>query len=222
MTSLKYPLGLAVGLAAGVWATSANAVPVPIFSTGVDDNSVPLSAGTLDTHYTQNGTGAFVVNNAFPLPAGGGPWQANTGNSQWIAPQADQTVGSPPGTYTYRAVFDLSGIDPDSVVISGQWAADNGAAILLNGQPTNATIDDSSFTFTPFTIDSGYVPGLNAFTFVVNNVTDVTSPTGLQVQLSGTGTPSLGPAPIPEPTSLALLGLGIAGLGLLRHRRYSV
>jgi hypothetical protein len=68
-----------------------------------------------------------------------------------------------------RLTFNLAGLDPATASISGQWATDNeGQNIRINGIDTGQT----SFSFggyTPFLINSGFVPGVNMPDFAVAN-----------------------------------------------------
>src|SRR5688572_17791019 len=121
--------------------TSAYAAPIPqLFNTGVDDSGAPLGANMVDPHYkiieipeaVTVDTNAFTLTPGFPV----GPWIAEGTISRWIAPQANQSSGSPPGNYTYRTTFDLTGLDPSKASITGRWVSDNGGVdIIINGVP---------------------------------------------------------------------------------------
>src|SRR5207249_2044082 len=99
--------------------------------------------------------------------------------------------------------FDLTGFTPTTAVLTGQFAADNSVTIKLNGNtvgPTAPAFD----TWTSFTINTGFVSGINTLDFIVNNVS---GPTGLRVDISGTASPSGAPPPINvtiSPTSATL------------------
>ena len=162
-----------------------SAAPIPgLFPTGVDGSGSLLGAGAIDPHYTlDGGAPTFVVNEGFPI----GPWMSNGPTSKWIAPMADQSGGNSPGDYSYRIRFDLDGLKPDTAVITGQWSSDNvGTAIRLNGNATGFTHSGNFGAFEPFSIDSGFISGVNTLEFVVNNAGTSTNPTGVRVELSGT------------------------------------
>jgi hypothetical protein len=115
-------------------------------------------------------------------------------NSRWIAPAADQGVGSAEGDYTYRFSFDLTGFDPSTAVIRGNWATDNGGTdILVNGNSTGNANTAQFASFTAFVITNGFVEGVNTLDFVINNAAPSPNPTGLRVEITGTvlapGTP---------------------------------
>jgi hypothetical protein len=110
-----------------------------------------------------------------------GSWLANSPNSQWIGPGIN-ALGIPNiSTYHYRATFNLS--CTNGARITGQWATDNGGAILLNGAPKGNTPYIGFTAWTPVTITSGFQSGLNTLDFYVTNNGFVT---GLRTELLGT------------------------------------
>src|SRR5437588_419013 len=120
--------------------------PIPtLFNSGVDDTGMVLPDRAKDPHYQliqspdliDAGPDAYVVfSNFFPIP----PWLANGPDSNWIAPNWNQRAGDAEGDYIYRTTFDLTGFDPNTANIVGQWAMDNqGLDILINGVSTGIT-----------------------------------------------------------------------------------
>jgi hypothetical protein len=176
----------------------SEAAPIPgLFNSGVGANGALLPGSSVDPHYrliqsadpSAPGPNAIVINEGWPIaPASGGPWLANGPNSKWISPLASQATGNAAGDYRYRLVFDLTGLEPSTAVITGRWTSDNaGAGIFLNGAPTGITYDGNFGAFSPvFTINSGFVEGSNTLDFVVNNAGTTVNPTGLRVEVSGT------------------------------------
>jgi hypothetical protein len=77
-------------------------------------------------------TGMF--SHAYVNNQGTDAWIIPTGNAMWINPHsASRNVA---GEYVYTLTFDLSGFNPATVTISGQWFADNTTIIYLNGIKT--------------------------------------------------------------------------------------
>jgi hypothetical protein len=219
----KISLGIVCLIAAGGFASAST---IPVYGTGYQFNNFVLqSDGLADGNFvliadandgtvnSSNPATAFVVNpTAYPLAVNA--WIANSSTSKWIAPSADET-NSNAGTFTYQETFSLYGFDPTTAVLSGAWATDNTGVIMLNGVVVGSS-SSSYTTLTPFTISSGFLPGLNTLDFVVTNAPFAgTNPTGLRVDLTGTATA----VPVPEPESVAFLGLGLATLGALRLGR---
>jgi hypothetical protein len=175
-------------------ATSADATltvleAIPgLFNTGVDASGISLPSGTVDPHWTITasvdpgfpGPDAVVLNDSgFPIP----PWLANDEFSKWIAPQADQSAGNLEGDYNYRTTFSLSGFNPASVRVVGEWAIDNtGNDIVINGVSTGQRNDGGFTGWTPFQITGGFVAGVNVLDFKVNNAPTGVNPTGFRVR----------------------------------------
>jgi len=167
-------------------------VSITLFNTGL------AAGGSVDPHYSLSSSadpyfpapGAAIVANP---PAGA--WVPNTVTSKWISPSANQSQteedgGNADGYYIYKTTFDLTGLDPGSASITGQWATDNNGLIKLNGSITGQTTGIEDFGgFTPFSISTGFVSGVNTLEFVVNNIPGPSvNPTGLRVEMSGTAT----------------------------------
>jgi hypothetical protein len=179
-------------------AHSAHAVAVPgLFDSGVDSAGAALPAGAVDAHYaliasadlTFAGPSAFVATGL-----ASGNWIANTATSQWIAPAVDENwpamgTALAAGDYVYRLSFNLAGIDPATVSVSGSYGVDNGGVIKLNGAPMGSGISSYS-PLVGFALGSGFVTGVNHLDFVVTNwAASGSNPSGLRVQgIHGTGT----------------------------------
>ena len=161
--------------------------PIPdLFNTGMDTNGVALVAGAVDPHYQlivnpdTASTNGIVEGN---IP---GAWLADTTTSKWIGPQID-TSGSVLGSFTYRTVIDLTGRDPNSLIINGQWASDNtGSDIQVNGHSTGNGKCLTMGSYTAFNIygtNGLFVAGPNNIDFIVLNET-APGFTGLRVEIT--------------------------------------
>jgi len=174
--------------------------PITIFGTGVADIGSLAADGVIDFHYKlissadpTVGENVFVAHsNMYPIP----PWVANGPNSKWIAPLPNAAANLSPGVYRYRTTFDLTGMDPNTAVLNGQWATDNLGLIQLNGVTVPNSASQQEFLgFTIFSITSGFVPGINVLDFVVTNLPlgppnppNSPNPTGLRVDIGGFAT----------------------------------
>jgi len=160
--------------------------PIPgLFNTGVDDNRAALADGATDTHYQLILNPDTAATNATVETGIPGAWLANSTTSKWIGPQAN-TSASAVGDYVYRTVIDLTGRDPSTLIINGQWASDNtGNDIQVNGHSTGNGKCLTMGSFTAFNIygtNGFFVAGKNNIDFLVNNAAPA-GYTGLRVEI---------------------------------------
>ena len=190
----------------------AQADPITIFNTGVNDSGLGLGGlaiGDSDLHYDIIG----VI--ADPKVVRDSPYVANNATSQWIWENAN---GFPIfTTLTFRTTFDLTGLDPATAVLNGMWGTDNqGLDIMINGVSTGITLLGIVFeNFTAlhsFSIGSGFVPGLNTLDFVVQDNGVIGA---FRAELTGTANV----AAIPEPETYAMMLAGLGLLGFFARRR---
>ena len=230
MRVMRYIL-LALPALLGIQVGQANAETIhSLFNTGVDANGQVLSAttdlatGIGDPHYSlvsvPGGTTATEVFNF-------NQWLAIGSNpvSAWIAPNEETSPyylhgqAGPAGAYDYRTTFDLTGLNPLTASISGQWAADNqGTDILINGHSTNQQTlrfgtGEGFVSFASFSITNNFVAGMNTLDFLVTNLPGPgDNPTGLRVQfLDATAQPSITATPAPSTLVMSSILLGMFG-----------
>ncbi|MEW5685655.1 MAG: PEPxxWA-CTERM sorting domain-containing protein [Pseudomonadota bacterium] len=191
-----------------------------LYNTGVDDAGVALAGGNgvVDTHYliASNAPGYF---NKPAVTYYNGAYLADDADSRWVSLDADGVPDSAPNgsTTSYGFLFDLTGFDLSTVVISGGFAADNAAGISLNGFEINLVANGYT-ALTPFLLTTGFREGINTLEFTV---LDFGAPTALRVDnLVGRGE-LLSSGAIPEPGTWALMiaGFGLAGCALRRRSR---
>lgn len=198
-------------------ALQVNAAAITLFNTGVDGSGTPFPHGTVgDPHYSLISVPGGTTDTRVITSAGGfpiGPYIGDNSTSAWIGPNNDDDVNGPGGAYVYRTTFDLTGLDPTTAVIAGGWSTDNnGLDILINGSSLGFTTSGSQFSigFSPFSVASGFVAGINTLDFVVFNGG---GPTALRVEMTGTA------LPVPEPETYAMLLMGLGLLGFVAQRR---
>lgn len=184
----------AAGESVGGEGGSGGAAPAPVFrvfNTGVDDQGALLPGGSVDPHYqliqsaeaTLPGPDGYV---AEQIAAGYWLAQDETSISKWIAPSPNQSFPNAPvpcnaaGTYVWRTSFDVAESEVEDFAITGGWAADNNAAsVKLNG--VSLGLPNGGYgAFVPFTIESGFVTGVNTLDF---EVVDIGCPNGLRVEM---------------------------------------
>ncbi len=199
-----------------------SAAPITLFDSGVNSVGVPLPGGASDPHWEiVSGPGisspvpAVVLTNQQPA---GPPGYIQTLDSRWIWVSAGG-IGGTNAPYTFRLTFDLTGLDPATASVTGQWAIDNIGFIRLNGLSTGIgsgvlslpSVDRSNYeNLHAFTLNSGFLPTINTLDFVV---TDDANPGGLQISgLTGT-------ANVPEPSSWLLLTVGAILVPFRRLRK---
>jgi hypothetical protein len=154
-----------------------------------------------------------TISTGYPVA---GPWAADDATSKWISPNGNEDTIEPSGTYVYQTTFDLTGLNPTTAEISGSvWVDNEISDIILNSTDTGFT-SDTYASPTSFTLDTGFVSGINILEFDVVNgpLGGAQNPTGLRVEMTGTATA------VPEPVEGSLLMIG-AGLLVRRQPRYS-
>ena len=199
--------------------TVSEAMP-NLFNTGVDNNHLPLGDGAADPHYTlivdqdTPGTNSAVVQGIGTFPA---PWVWDTAVSQWVGPEENTDV-SQTGLWVYRTVLDLTGRDPNTLVIQGRWANATGGSVDLkiNGISTGNAASTSASTYTAFalyatntTYGPSLVAGPNNLDFYITN--NAMGPTGLRVEFTNSNLKI--PASTPASVVLAPLSVTNAILG---------
>jgi hypothetical protein len=178
-----------------ILAASARADDIPgIHATGVDDAGVVLAPGTPDPHWdiTQVPAGSsFAAPGAAIVATPHRAYLPNdavgTVGSSWVGIRSSLTSAAPQGTYVYRTTFDMTGLDPETAVLTGRVSVDNTVIdVVLNG--TSLGYVGGNFrSWTDLSVTSAFVGGVNELELVVVNAGP--DPSGLRVELGGTADP---------------------------------
>lgn len=184
-----------------------------LYNTGVDAAGRALvtpspATGVLDPHYTAD-TGSGPAG-AYKIHNPPGAWVANTATSTWINQASDGDCNVSEGTVTYRTTFSLAGLDPATAILNGRIAADNSlTGLRINGTPISGVSGVNYGSWTQFTIDRGFQPGLNVLEFDVRNDPPTENPAGLRLELWGTAQVVIGPLGQVNPMALGLFNTGV-------------
>ena len=189
--------------------SSAFADAITFFNTGIAANGTLLAAGSSDSHYNliYNPDGASEIATATTAnPA----WISNTRSAGWISPGASGNTAWNAGYYAYETTLNLTGYDPATAILTGALAADDAVLVYLNHSGSPLVISSGFSSLSAFTINSGFVSGLNYVDFlVVNN----SGPTGLLV--ANTSASANASALAPEPAALLLVATAIVVAGMV-------
>lgn len=182
--------------------TAGLALAAPI--TGLINTGAGLGAGVTDPNW-QTFNGATLLGQSVTISTIPGTYLPNTTDSRWIW---ENSNGLPVNvTRDFVITFDLTGFLPSTATLSGRWATDNaGDDILINGVSTGQT--SPGFTgWTNFSVNSGFVAGVNTLTFRVRDVGVVS---GFRAEfLQSNAEPDTGGA-IPEPSTWLLIAGAVA------------
>jgi hypothetical protein len=162
-----------------------------VASTGVDLGTT-IAEDAIDPNYTlvsapageYQGPNAYGLGTNDPTLSQGLPigWPDNSGD-KWIGPQSTATLSSAAaGVYRYRTTFDLTGFDPTTAYIAGNYYAADQCEIFLNGKSVALSANPQFSTSDAFALTSGFIAGVNTLDFVVTN--SQVGPTGLRVQIN--------------------------------------
>ena len=196
----------------------ALAASIPVHNTGVDASDVLVAPGAQASFWTLSAKPAGAVE-----VIGSTPFRfnccyfADTATAAWVAPQAGGSAGVN-GVYTYDLVFDLTGLNPGTASLVGTFGSDNSGSLSLNGNAPVVVTGSGDFGApTPFSINSGFVAGLNTLHVQVNNEGD---PTAFFVSFTTASATAL-TTPVPALSWQAMVGLALllAGLGSLLARK---
>ena len=183
-----------------------------VFGTGLTAAGTPQIAGGVDAHYVvlENGSQSAVV------LTDSSAYFANNAQSQWIWQSGN---GQPVEvTRTFRTTFDLTGFDPTTAIINGNWGTDNeGLDIVINGVSTGINLLGTLYSnfgqLNAFVINTGFVAGLNTLDFIIRDTGVIAA---FRTELTGTADAAVS---VPEPGTLVIVSLGLLASVAARARK---
>ena len=193
---------------------SLSAATITVHNTGVNGSDVVQAIGSTTSFWTLTDKPATATETL-----GSSPFRynccyyADNSLSGWVSPTASGNAGVG-GFYTYSLTFDLTGFNAATALITGTFGTDNDGAILLNGATVKTTGFADFGAPTAFTMNTGFLAGLNTISVKVDNGGD---PTAFRVEFSS-ATASVGGSSVPEPSTLLLMIGGLIVIGLCRIR----
>jgi PEP-CTERM motif-containing protein len=195
-------------------AVSLSAATITLHNTGVNASDVVQSIGSVTSFWTLTAepAGASEAIGSNPFRYFNGSYYVDNSVSGWVSPANGGNAGVG-GFYTYSFTFDLTGFNAATAVITGTYGTDNDGSILLNGNTIATTAFGAFGSATAFTMNSGFLSGLNTISVRVDNGGD---PTAFRVEFTS-GTVNVGGS-VPEPSTLLLMMGGLAVIGLCRTR----
>jgi hypothetical protein len=163
-----------------------------IANTGKDAGFALQTNGVFSTTWAVKKPGSSALTNAYVI-ANNSAWLTNDTSSKWIGPATSGSVSSSTGTYTYRTLFDLTGVVTNQLKIYFRISADNtllatrlnGTNLNLSGGSYNQWLPTNAATnvLQGFQLTNGFLSGTNALEFDVSNGTSGSSnPTGFRAQ----------------------------------------
>ena len=172
-------------IAAVLFPIAALAAPITVHNTGVDLADALVAPGAEAEFWTlltaPAGATEAVGSETFRYNC---CYVADTADSAWVSPSASGNA-SVSGFYVYQLLVDLTGFDLSSVSIDGTFSTDNDGFIRVNGGAPAATTGFADFgAMHAFTLDSGFIPGINSIQVGVNNGGN---PTAFHVRFSLSG-----------------------------------
>ena len=192
-------------------ALPAQAMNIDVFSTGVDASGMPLTPGTMDSHWLVDGNPTYAADAGLGFPT----WaQQNTAGASWIATTPNVPYIDNIASFVYMQTFDLTGLDLSTVVFNGLLSTDDGGELFLNGVSTGLLTPTNQWALPAVVFDltgANFIAGVNTLSVRVDNIG---GPTGLFLEITEATA-----APIPEPSTILLFGSGLAGLAAWRYRK---
>lgn len=157
----------------GAWASrhflTNRAIP-DLFNTGLAANGTPAGDGANDAHYILSYTAQGTPGMSAIVTLNHSAWLPNDGASKWISVVNPGTTSINGGGYGYRTTFSLAGFIPSTAQLTFSVAIDNAMTnVFLNGLATGQAFAGFAGFSSPFTVNSGFVSGVNTLEFGTEN-----------------------------------------------------